>query len=345
MLFKRFPPLLFMFMAGVVMAQSPPPANVVVALAKLQTIAPSTLVAGTVVSRNDANLAAEVEGRLVHVADVGTPVNTGDMIARIEDTFLRLLNDQLKAEVERAQARLRFLEGEEKRFARLAESNLAATTQLDETRSDRDVARGDLAVARARKAQNSDLLARTKILAPFGGVVVERLMTPGERGMEGEDVVRLVDQTNLEIIARAPLEYYSFVKLGQLLEVRAGSIIELASVRAVVAVGDENTHQFELRLDLEGSRFPVGQTLRVAVPQDDQREVLAVPRDALVLRSDGQNVFVIDKNNQAQKISVITGIGAGDSIEVSGTISPGDRVVIRGNERLQPGQTVNIMDS
>ncbi len=330
--------------SGALVAQGGMPANVVIAVAEMQSIAPVTLVPGTVVSRNDANLAAEVEGRLEQVADVGTRVVTGDLIAEIEDTSLRLLNDQLKAEVTRAEARLRFLEAEEKRFAQLADSNLAAVAQLDETRSNRDVARSDLAVAKARLAQNSDLLDRTRMLAPFGGVVVERLMTPGERVTEGDEVVRLVDHDNLEVIARAPLEYYSFVKIGQLLDVRAGRIELLARVRTVVAVGDENTHQFELRLDLDGSPFPVGQTLRVAVPQDGQREVLAVPRDALVLRSDGQTVFVIDDNNTARRILVTTGIGAGDRIEVFGMISAGDRVVIRGNERLRPGQAVNVMD-
>jgi len=70
-----------------------------------------------------------------------------------------------------------------------------------------------------------------------------------------------------------------------------------------------------------------------------------VPRDALVLRPEGQSVFIIDANNQAQQIPVTTGLGSGDQIEVLGAVSPGDRVVIRGNERLQPGQTVGILDS
>jgi hypothetical protein len=56
-------------------------------------------------------------------------------------------------------------------------------------------------------------------------------------------------------------------------------------------------------------------------------------------------VFIIDANNQAQQVTVTTGLGSGDQIEVLGAISPGDRVVIRGNERLQPGQTVGILDS
>ena len=96
---------------------------------------------------------------------------------------------------------------------------------------------------------------------------------------------------------------------------------------------------------LDGPQFPVGQTLRVAVPYDEHRDVLTVPRDALVLRPDGQSVFVIDGGNQARQVAVTTGVGAGEDIEVFGDISAGDRVIIRGNERLQPGQTVTIMDS
>ena len=132
---------------------------------------------------------------------------------------------------------------------------------------------------------------------------------------------------------------------GQLLDVRTSSQSALAEVRTVVAVGDENTHQFELRLDLEGNPFPVGKTLRVAIPTSDSREVLTVPRDALVLRPEGQSVFVVDANNQAQQVRVTVGVGQGEDVEILGPVSPGDRVVVRGNERLQPGQEVSIMDS
>jgi len=301
-------------------------------------------VPGTVVSRNDARLSAEVAGRLIAVADVGTVMNQGEVVAEIEDTALRLLNIELQAQIKRAEARLLFLENEEKRFARLAESNLAAATQLDQTISDRDVARGDLAIAQSRLAQNQDQLDRTRILAPFDGIVVERLMTPGERVDEGDMVVRLVDQENLEVIARAPPDYFRFVRHGQQLDLRADSIEAIGQVRTVVAVGDENTHQFEIRLDLEGSQFPVGQTMRVSIPTSEIREVLTVPRDALVLRAEGQSVFVVDANNQAQQVQVTVGTGQGDQIEIVGDISPGDRVVIRGNERLQPGQAVSVMD-
>lgn len=315
-----------------------------VALASVRDIAPITMVPGTVVSRNDARLSAEVTGRLTSVADVGTAVSKGGVLAEIEDTRLKLQGTELQAQITRAEARLRFLESEEQRFTQLAESNLAAATQLDQTRSDRDVARGDLAIARARLEQNADQLARTRILAPYAGIVVARLMMPGERVEEGSKVVRLVDQQNLEIIARAPLEYFGFVAPGQLLELRTTSQTALGSVRTVVAVGDESTHQFELRLDIKGSLFPVGQTIRVSIPTSDSREVLTVPRDALVLRPGGQSVFVVDGENQAQQVWVTVGVGQGDHVEILGTVSPGDRVVVRGNERLQSGQAVSVLD-
>ncbi len=336
--------LMLLLTSGSVWAQGGGPALVRVAVASMQDIASVTRVPGTVVSRSDARLSAEVPGRLTSVADVGTVVTKGQAVAQIEETTLRLQQTELQAQVNREEARLRFLENEEKRFTKLAESNLAALTQLEQTRSDRDVARGDLNVARARLDQKSDQLARTRIVAPFDGVVVERLMTAGERVEEGSKVVRLVDQQDLEVIARAPLEYYTFTRRGQLLDVRADAQSAFGEVRTIVAVGDENTHQFELRLDLEGSPFPVGQTLRVAVPTSDSRAALTVPRDALVLRPEGQSVFIVDANNQAQQIRVTVEIGQGEQIEIFGAVSPGDRVVIRGNERLQPGQTVNIMD-
>jgi len=323
--------------------QDAPAAMIRVGKASIQSLVPMTIVPGTVVSRNDARLAAEVTGRLLEVADVGTVVASGDVIAIIEDTQLKLKKDEQRAEVNRAQARLKYLESEEQRYVTLAESNLAAATKLEETRSDRDVAHADLQVARARLAQTEDQLSRTRIAAPFSGIVVERLMMPGERVNTGSDVVRLVDPQHLEVIARAPLEYFSYLHPGQQLELKAGEEMETGIVRTVVAVGSENTHQFELRLDIAANRFPIGQTLRVSIPTSAARRALTVPRDALVLRPEGITVFVVNKDQTARQLTVTLGIGSGELIEVSGDLKDGDTVIIRGNERLQPGRPVSIL--
>ena len=62
---------------------------VVVDTAQNRMLAPTALYSGTVISKNDARLAAEFEGRLTSVADVGTVVSRGDIVATIDDTFLQ----------------------------------------------------------------------------------------------------------------------------------------------------------------------------------------------------------------------------------------------------------------
>lgn len=321
----------------------PPPAQVRVATAELTRMAPYTWVAGTVISRSDARLAAEVAGRMLQVAEVGTRVSAGEVVAVIEDTALRLRETELKAEVARVEARLVYLTGEAERQQRLARENLAAQSALALTQADRNVAQSELAVARSRLEQVQDQIARAQIRAPFGGVVASRLINPGERVASGDAVLRLIDDEHLEIVARAPLDYLPYVPVGATLDLR-GSAADSAVVRTVVALGSENVHVFELRLDVPAQGFAAGQTLRVAIPTADSQEVLSVPRDALVLRSDGISVFVVEADMTARQVQVTTGIGDEQHIAVVGDIQPGSAVVVRGNERLRPGQPVMLID-
>jgi len=280
----------------------------------------------------------------VEVADVGTRVEAGEVVARIEDTTLKLRVSELEAEIDRGVARLNFLDAELERVERLAETNLAAISQIDQTRSERDVARSDLAVTRSRLAQLEDQIERTRVRAPFPAVVVERVARAGERVGVGARIARLVDPERLEVVARAPLRYYRYLAPGDTLPVEVDGEMLQAPLRTIVSVGNEDLHVFELRLDIDAA-LPVGQTVRVTIPTSELRQVLAVPRDALVLRGSGTAVFVVDAGGTARRASVATGIGQGDWIEVAGPVQPGDRVVVRGNERLRDGQTVEIRES
>ena len=71
--------------------------------------------------------------------------------------------------------------------------------------------------------------------------------------------------------------------------------------------------------------------------------MLAVPRDALVLREDNTYVFKVDKKNVATRVVVETGSEDGSMVEVKGPIAPGERVIIRGAERLEAGQKVRAV--
>jgi multidrug efflux pump subunit AcrA (membrane-fusion protein) len=101
----------------------------------------------------------------------------------------------------------------------------------------------------------------------------------------------------------------------------------------------------ELRLVLDETAWPVGLNVRVAVPSGPSTSQLVVPRDALVLRREGNVVFRINGENKAERVPVNLGVASGEMIAVEGELNAGDKIVIRGSERLQPGQTVAIKNN
>ena len=319
----------------------PPPAQVVTEESRMLRIAPHARVAGTVVSRHDIRLASEVVGRLTHVVDPGTRAQPGDVLADVDATPTRLRLRETQALMTRAEAQLNFLVKEQSRLERLAENNSAARSQLEQTVADRAAAAADLAAQQARADQLRDEIARSEIRAPFAGIVAERYVQAGERVALGDNVVRLMDAESLEVIARAPLEHMQYIHAGDTITLTDGRRSEPANVRAVISVGNLDVHLFELRIDVPPGTWPAGQTLRAHVPTAEHREVLAVPRDALVLRGDGISIYTVAEDQTARRIMVGTGIADGDWIEISGEgIAPGMRVITRGNERLREGQTV-----
>jgi multidrug efflux pump subunit AcrA (membrane-fusion protein) len=110
----------------------------------------------------------------------------------------------------------------------------------------------------------------------------------------------------------------------------------------VIPVGDERSRMFEMRVTASDPSMVIGSPVQVALPSSDPRLLLAIPRDALVLR--GSEVFVLRVNdgNTVEKVPVATGMGFGSLVEVTGELAEGDQVVVRGAERLQPGQSVVI---
>lgn len=322
---------------------SPPP--VVVAKAELRLLAPVTWFPGTVISRDDARLAAEVEGRLVWVAEVGTTVAKGRIVAKLEDTLVREELAEHEAAVAREQARLAYYRQEVERLKPLVERRIVTPSNLDQAVSNRDATRSELAAAQARVMRAKQQLDRTVIRAPFAGVVTERVLQLGEWAESGAVIVRLVDPRSLEVQARVPSSALAFVKEGSELNLMASPERASAKVRAVVPVGDDRSRLYELRLTLTNTKWPAGQTLRVEVPTAAAREVIAIPRDGLVLRRTGTSVFRILDDDTAERVSVSTGIAAGEFIEVENGIRPGDRVVIRGGERLRDGQKVQVLMS
>lgn len=318
------------------------PSPVVVEQAELRQLAPLTWVAGSVVSRNDAELAAEVAGRLLRVADEGTVVAAGATLARLDDDLIRADLAAAEAEVKRARADETFLRKEAERLRSLLQQGGTTQAELDQALARHDVASAAVAAAEARLESVRERLDRSVIKAPFAGVVTARLKRTGEWAAAGDGVVRLAAASDLEIEATAPLALRKHLSVGQRVVLQSDDGNGVGRIRTIVPVADGRSRLLTLRLDVAEGEWTAGQPLRVALPSAKPREVLTVSRDALILRRSGTSLFKVGADNMAQPVPVETGMAAGPYIEVRGPLQPGDRVVIRGNERLRPGQPVDV---
>ncbi|RKZ49072.1 MAG: hypothetical protein DRQ48_03630 [Gammaproteobacteria bacterium] len=339
--------LVFISLSGMSLAVSAGgrmPAQVQIAEAKYVELSPSIWIAGTIISRHDSRLSSEVEGRIESLLEVGDLIEKGGLVASIDDTTIRMRLEEAKAEIIPIEAKLNFFKREVERLDKLAKQNNAAKNRLDEVISDRDKMRGELTMKQSRLAQARDILKRTTILAPFTGVVAERFKEEGEWAKTGDELVRLVNTEVKEIQGRIQLQSAAFIKQGDSLEVTDGKNHTMATVKTLVPVGDAVSRLYEIRLDFQEAGWMAGHAVRIKVPTAKSQNALVVPRDALVIRENTLKIFRILEDNTADVVFVETGIASEDLIEVTGGINEGDKVVIRGNERLLPQQQVNIQN-
>lgn len=326
--------------------QQQPPALVEVAEASAELMAPQVFMPGTIISRNDSRVAAEITGQITWVAPEGTLVGENDVIAEIDNRNHRLAVDRNRSQVLRLEARMKFLETDLARAKELAETEYAPTSRVDEAQSTLLMTEQELAQARIALEQSEIDLARTLVRAPFPGRVVERLAQAGEYSVPGRQIVRLVDTENLEVVAQAPVNLAAVLTDGQRVVMRKDELMFDSRIRALVPVGDTVSRTMEIRVNIPaGATYVVGTAVQIGVPSSAPSQVVAVPRDALVLRSDGTYVFRIKEDNTAERLLVRTGAANGSRVAVVGGIESGDRVVVRGGERLRPGQSVQLGDT
>ncbi len=320
----------------------PLPAAVAVAPVTEGSLAATVTATGTVVSRNNARLAAEVAGRLDWVAEPGARVAKGAPVARVDAKALELQLREGDAQVARLAANAELLDTQLARLTSLPEG-IASKSQIDEAAARLSMARHELEQARAARDRTRHLVERAVIRAPFPGHVVERIRALGEFVGAGTEVVRLTDTGNIEVVARAPVADAGHLAVGQQVTVRGTAREAGSRIRAIVPVGDERSRMIEVRIAMPAAGWPIGSAVRVELPAaGNGRLSLVVPRDAVIVRSDGAHVFRIGKDNVAERVPVRVGNGNAERVEISGPLAKGDRVVVRGGERLRPGQAVMI---
>jgi len=321
------------------LAADAPPVPVVVTTVQSENFGASLAATGTVVSRSDARISSEVGGPLSWIAEPGASVKRGDTLARIAPERLSLTLRDNEAALKRLEAQLSLLATQRARLQTLG--NVVSQSQLDEALSRERMAEQDVEQARVARDRARLDLNRAAVRAPFDGVVAERLQQSGEFVASGAPLLRLVNERDLEVVARAPMTTADTVTAGADAQIIDGDRKVSGKVRAVIPVGDERSRMVELRIALT-DRWRVGAPVRVEIAPRDVRKVVTVPRDAVILRQGASYVMRVRADNTAERVAVNIGPGRENQVQIDGTLRAGDRVIIRGGERLEPGQSVSV---
>lgn len=335
------------------------PAPVEVDPVRIEPLRQTAPVLGRIVTRRQGPVAARVEGLVEKVAvEVGDRVDAGDPLVWLDSEPLTFERDLAAAEYEAmlaeqktAQAELELLEGELERIAALRGSAAFSKAQLVDKQNEIEVAKSRIAAAQARLGQyraNLRLKARdledAVIRAPYAGVVSMRHVSAGAYIQTGDPVVTLIDDHELEIEAEVPSDRVAALTPGTVVAVRLDDGTEhRAEVRAVIPEEDPLTRtrpvRFTPRFGATGKPLAVAQSVTVELPIGRPREVVTVNKDGVIQGANGAMVYLVEKEAAALR-PVQLGEAVGGRFEVLGGLKPGDLVVVRGNERLRPGQPV-----
>jgi len=336
------------------------PATVGVATVKKVAITDTRPVIGQFVAAVEADVATRTNGIVAEVAvEIGEDVAKDQVLVRLDTTQLELERQTIAAEVEVAEAGIRVAQAEAKRVEQRFERQAALRDSRAFSRSNyedlqQDVARANGALARTRAqlqqaqaklAQVDYRMRHSKIVAPFDGAILTLPAQPGAYMTVGSTAARMLDTDRLEIEADVPSDLMAGLSLGRTLPARFDDDVEVtATVRALVPVQDVATRTRPVRLTvdlmgLERRYLARGHSVTLQVPASAPRSGLAVPKDALVQSGTGWIVYEVE-DGKAQPRPVDLGQSVAERIEVLRGLDEGDVVVVRGNERLRPGQSV-----
>ena len=189
--------------------------------------------------------------------------------------------------------------------------------------------------AEASRSEAATYVGYTKVIAPFDGVVLEKLLDTGNLVGIGQPVLRIGSTKNV-VYTYLPEPMAKKVSVGMDLTMKSGSkdtyfqskIIEISFNI------DPVTRNFRVK-SASHVDLPVGAYIDVYV-EDGKKEALMVPIDAVSVR--GQlNVVFINNNGRADMRVVKTGNIINDKIEVLSGINDGDVIVEKNVEMLKSG--------
>jgi len=309
----------------------PPPAVVQVVTAEARMLPRTLSAVGSLESSKTAAVASEIAGTVV-VLDVpeGQRVEAGRVLARLDDSAARAALSVAAARLENARAR-------HARQGPLHEQGVASDQTLQDTLAELRGAEGAYEEARTR-------LEKHTIRTPYAGAVGLKQVNVGQYVAAGQPIVELTITDGLELRFHLPQQDLSRVAVGQVVHGVVGRCEARfeGRVSAVDPRVEASTRMFSVQAQVTGddSALHPGMAVRVRLLVEQVPDAILLPQEAIVRQGTRYVVYALDEKGLAQPHPVTLGEFFVDGVRVLSGIAPGERVVVSGQQKLQPGSAI-----
>lgn len=348
------------------------PAEVTDYVVKEQTIPVTFDFVGFAQSSHPVEIRARVEGYLEKIAyQEGQLVQEGELLFQLDPRLYEADVEKAKGEVARQEAILANANLTVDRLRPLFEKNAASKKDLDNAIANQLASQASVLTAKAQLQYNEVNLGYTTITSPITGFSDKAKLREGALINPASNSLL----TTVSVID--PIWVYFTISDNDILRVteqeaknslilpKGSSSVTVAEnnqyvVEAVFSDGttynqkgivdyssptyDQATGTLQVRAVFPNPEITLrpGQFVRVRVLGAERPNALMVPRRALLQKKDGQYVFLI-KEGKAFPQNVSTGEWYGDYQLITNGLKIGDRIVVDGTNKLQPGSPVRVV--
>lgn len=292
-------------------------------------------------------IASEVDGIVVNrIVDEGDYVKRGDTLLEFDKTKRKIELRNANASKREAQARYVQARNNHKRFQKLFDEGIASVQQITDTQAERDAWRAKVAQYEASIDELNYELDRSNIKAPYDGFIIKEHTEVGQWVNIGDPVLEITDLSKIKIAVDVPERFVNKIKKNDIAEIRFDALSGQTfrgSVFSIVPQADEAARNFVVKFVLPNTDnlFIGGMVARVSMRIGKKTVTKLIPKDAIVDFKGAKMAYVV-QDGIANPVPVIVGQAYNDLVAITGDLKKGQLVVIRGNERLRPGQAVSI---
>jgi len=281
---------------------------------------------GLVAYKRETALGFGAPGEIESIlADVGDRVAAGQVLATMRRTTTGA--DASEAALARLTAEQNF-----ERVTRLHAAGAASQAELDNAK---------LALERARE--------RVSIVAPAGGIVLQRDAEPGQNVAAGQRVLSIGEsRTGIIVEASMTASEVSQLRVGDVASVNIRERAALAGRVARIAPKGTQSGLFTVEVQVDQpAGLRSGEVAEVVIAgRADAQEIAAVhvvPAISLIdARADQGVVFVVDAEGKARRRAIETGGVSDRGVTILKGLSDGDRVITRGASMVRDGDAVSV---